>query len=73
MVATHVSWQLIQFSYNLLVNLRRSSTSSVTTLDSYSTSCTDMPAYLDEKHLSKNMRQYNDVIDKLRPGSIPGV
>ena len=35
MVATQVSWQLIQFSYNLLVNLRRSSTSSVTTLDSY--------------------------------------
>ena len=24
------------------------------------TSCTDMPAYLDEKHLSNDTRQYND-------------
>jgi hypothetical protein len=24
------------------------------------TSCTDMPAYLDEKHLSNDIRQYND-------------
>ena len=70
MVATHVSWQLIQFSYNLLAyaNLQLRPLRLLTR-----TSCTDMPAYLDEKHLSKNMRQYNDVIDKLLPGSIPGV
>ena len=24
------------------------------------TSCTDMPAYLDEKHLSNDIRQYNE-------------
>jgi len=27
-----------------------------------------MPPYLDEEHLSKNIMQYNDVIDKLRVG-----
>ncbi len=40
---------------------------------STNTSCTDMPAYLDETHLSKDIRQYNDERVRCRVSSTNGL
>ena len=37
------------------------------------TSCTDMPAYLDEKHLSNDTRQYNDERVRCRVSGTDGL
>ena len=37
------------------------------------TSCIDMPAYLDEKHLSNDTRQYNDERVRCRVGGTDGL